>query len=123
LNYAALMQKKPRGRPPSPTSIHVLAEKCGVSERYLHYANELDRSGRDDLVTAVIRGEMKLPAAIRELRGVAGRPTRYDKLVTAWNLCSEEDQARFFVALAHAATRRATAVAGQASDDLAAETA
>jgi hypothetical protein len=98
VNYSALMQKKPRGRPPGPSSLRIRVKVLGLGERYFYYARELQRSGRDDLKKAVERGEMKLSAAIRELRGER-LPDRYDKLVMAWNRCSDEERDRFFEAL------------------------
>src|SRR5271165_372171 len=95
------MQKKPRGRPPSPTSVRALAEQAGVSERSHYYGLQLRRSGRTDLVEALLRGEMTTAAAIRELTGDR-LPDRYEKLVRAWNRCDTNEQARFVLALMRA---------------------
>jgi len=65
----------------------------------LYYSQEVARSGREDLKAAVARGEMTIAAAIRELRGTT-LPDRYDKLVLAWNRCSNDDQVRFLMVLA-----------------------
>jgi len=88
------MQKKSRGRPPSPHSIRAKAKTAGLSERSLYYAREIMRSGREDLVAATQHGEMTIGAAIRELRGTAP-PDRFNKLVSAWNRCSDDEQLRF----------------------------
>jgi hypothetical protein len=69
-----------------------------VSERSIYYARQLNRSGRADLMEAVQRGEMNLFAALRELTGTR-LPTRFEKLVLAWNRCDDADRARFIAAL------------------------
>ena len=44
---------------------------------------------------------MTVVAAIRELRGTM-LPDRYNKLVLAWNRCSDDKQVRFLLHLANA---------------------
>ncbi len=58
MNYFAYLQKKPRekkpgGRPHSPLSVRAVADAMAISERLLSYAQELQRSGREDLMAAV----------------------------------------------------------------------
>jgi hypothetical protein len=91
MNYIAYLQKKPRGRPHSPLSVRAVADAMAISERLLSYAQELRRSGREDLVAAVERGEMTVAGAVMELHGIA-LPDRYDKLVQAWNHCDEDER-------------------------------
>jgi hypothetical protein len=94
-------EKKPRGRPHSPISVRATADAMAISERLLNYARELQRSGREDLMAAVERGEMTVAGAVIELHGIA-LPDRYGKLVQAWNRCDEDERARFLTALEEA---------------------
>jgi len=106
MNYPVYLQKKPRekkpgGRPHSPLSVRAVADAMAISERLLSYAQELQRSGREDLMAAVERGEMTVAGAVLELHGIA-LPDRYGKLVQAWNHCDEDERARFLTALEEA---------------------
>ena len=106
MSYFAFLQKKPRenkprGRPHSPLSVRAVADAMAISERLLSYAQELQRSGREDLMAAVERGEMTVAGAVMELHGIA-LPDRYGKLVQAWNHCDEDERARFLTALEEA---------------------
>jgi hypothetical protein len=106
MNYIAYLQKKPRekkprGRPHSPLSVRAVADAMAISEHLLSYAQELQRSGREDLMAAVERGEKTVAGAVMELHGITP-PDRYSKLVQAWNHCDEDERARFLTALEEA---------------------
>jgi hypothetical protein len=75
-----------------------IARTSGISERSLYMAVRLKRLGRPDLEQAVERGEMKL---YRALQLAEGREplTAFDKLITTWNRCTDEDRFRFLVAI------------------------
>jgi hypothetical protein len=75
-------------------TVREMAKAAGISERALYLARRLRRSGRTDLIAAVERDELKLYEAVRIADG-RPKPTRFDKLVTVWLLCSDEDRARF----------------------------
>jgi hypothetical protein len=78
-------------------TVKALAASQNISERTIYYARRLMRSGRDDLVQAVQRGEMTINAALRIIDGP--KPIdRYANLVKAWNAASDDDRARFLVA-------------------------
>jgi hypothetical protein len=73
------------------------ARERGVSERHLYMRRRLARSGRDDLLAAVQRGEMTVHKA---LQIAEGKPlTAYEKLAAAWNTCTDEDRARFLASI------------------------
>jgi hypothetical protein len=95
---APIGNDEPAMKPGCSTSKRAIAKQFATSERLLYYAAELGRSDRQDLMAAVVRGELKLTAAIRELRGTT-LPDRYGKLVQAWNRCDEDERARFLTAL------------------------
>ena len=106
MNYFARLQKQPRDKksreqPHSPLSVRAVADAMAISERLLSYAQELQSSGREDLMAAVERGEMTVAGAVMELHGIA-LPDRYGKLVQAWNRCDEDERARFLTALEEA---------------------
>jgi hypothetical protein len=106
MNFTAYLQKKPRekkprGRSHNPLSVRATADAIALSECLLYYAQELQRSGRKDLVAAVERGEMTVTGAVMKLHGVAP-PDCYGKLVQAWNRCDEDERARFLTALEEA---------------------
>ena len=82
-------------------NVRATAGAVAIAERLLYYALELQRSGREDLVAAVERGEMTVPGAVMKLHGIA-LPDRYGKLVQAWNRCDEDERARFLTALEEA---------------------
>ena len=95
-----MQEKRKRGRPRDATSIRALAEASQVSERSVYYSKQIHRSGREDLGEAIMRGDMKIAAAIRELTG-RKLPDRYGKLVLAWNRAGEDARGRFLTELAH----------------------
>ena len=101
MNYIAYLQKKLRGRSQSPLNVRATADAMAIAERLLHYAQELQRSGREDLMAAVERGEMTVAGAVMELHGIA-LPDRYGKLVQAWNHCDKDERARFIAELEEA---------------------
>jgi hypothetical protein len=77
----------------SPRPIKQLAA-AGVSERSMYTAISIRRSGRQDVIAAVERGEMSLHKASKIINATPGR-TRLDRLVTAWRLASDGDRRRF----------------------------
>lgn len=101
MSYIAHTQKKPRGQSPNPLNVRATADAVAIAERLLYYALELQRSGREDLVAAVERGEMTVPGAVMKLHGIA-LPDRYGKLVQAWNHCDNDERARFIAELEEA---------------------
>ena len=74
------------------------AADLNVSERMIYMCRRLRRSGRDDLVAACDRGEMTVHRALQIAENTP-KPTRLDKLFTAWRLCSSEDRKRFLIAI------------------------
>jgi hypothetical protein len=74
------------------------AIQIGGSERMIYYVKRVHRSGRQDLVDAVKRGEMTVHAAIRALDGPK-QVNRYATLVKAWNAASGEDRRRLLTAV------------------------
>ena len=74
------------------------AEVMNVSERSVHNARRLIRTGRTDLIAAVERSNMSLNKALM-LAGEKQPASAYQRLIRAWNACSEDEQARFFVAV------------------------
>ena len=74
------------------------AKSMNVSERSIYLARKLLRSGRQDLIDAVKKGEISTNKAISMLENKP-KPTNYDRLVKAWNACSEGEKARFLVAI------------------------
>jgi pyruvate/2-oxoglutarate dehydrogenase complex dihydrolipoamide acyltransferase (E2) component len=93
-----MQKKRKRGRPHSGTSVRAAAALMNVSERQVHLAGELLRSGRADLIEATESGKTTLAAALRELRA-ARLPDRHEKLVLAWNRCDDEERGRFLIKL------------------------
>jgi hypothetical protein len=81
------------------SSIRAIAAALNVSERMVYLADRLRRSGRTDLIEAVEHGDMTMAAAIREITGTH-LPSRYDKLVLAWNRCDDDERTRFLMNLA-----------------------
>jgi hypothetical protein len=78
-----------------------VADAMAISEHLLSYARELQRSGREDLMAAVERGEKTVAGVVMELHGITP-PDRYSKLVQAWNQCDEDEHTRFLTALEEA---------------------
>ncbi len=74
------------------------AKLMNVSERSVYMAMKVLRSGRQDLIDAIDKGEISTNKAVSMLENKA-KPTKYDRLVKAWNACSEEEKARFLVAI------------------------
>ncbi len=74
------------------------AKLMNVSERSIYMASKVLRSGRQDLIDALEKGELSINKAVSMLEN---RPklTKYDRLVKAWNICSEEEKSRFLVAV------------------------
>ena len=70
-----------------------------VSERMIYYAARVQRSGRQDLIDAIRRGEMTVHAALRIIDGP--KPIdRYAALLKAWNAASDDDRQRLLIAAA-----------------------
>ena len=69
-----------------------------ATERGIYNARRLIRTGRTDLIAAVERGNMSLNKALM-LAGEKQPASAYQRLIRAWNACSEDEQARFFVAV------------------------
>jgi hypothetical protein len=74
------------------------AKLMNVSERSVYSALKLERSGRDDLVTAVERGELSLHAALKQLEP-ARRPNTIKPLVAAWNAATVAERITFLAAI------------------------
>jgi hypothetical protein len=71
------------------------AQLMNVSERSIYKVRELQRTGRDDLCDAIMRGEMSIHAALK-----IAKPEKYDRrpdtlkaLRRAWNAATEDERA------------------------------
>ncbi len=73
------------------------AQAMNVSERCVYNARRLIRTGRTNLVAAVQRGDTSLNKAL-VLAGEKQPASAYERLIRAWNACSEDEQGRFLVA-------------------------
>jgi hypothetical protein len=87
-------------------SIRQLAAAAGVSERSMYTAIGIVRSGRQDIIAAVERGEMSLHKASKIVSCTPDR-TRLDRLVTAWRLASDHAREQFLDWVAARGERRA----------------
>ena len=74
------------------------AKLMNVSERSVYMARKVLRSGRQDLIDALDKGEISTNKAVSMLENKP-KPTKYDRLVNAWNASSEDEKARFLVAI------------------------
>lgn len=74
------------------------AKLMNVSERSVYMAMKVLRSGRQDLIDAVDKGEISTNKAVSMLENKS-KPTKYDRLAKAWGACSEEEKVRFLVAI------------------------
>ncbi len=74
------------------------AKVMNVSERGIYNARRLIRTGRTDLIAAVDRGDMSVNKAL-VLAGEKQPASAYQRLIRAWNACSEDVQVRFLVAV------------------------
>ncbi len=72
------------------------AKVAGVSERRLYMSRAVVRSGRQDLVAALERGEMKTGTAYRLARGQP-KETRLDRLKKAWRLATPTEREQFIM--------------------------
>ena len=72
------------------------AKLMNVSERNVYNARRLIRTGRADLIAAVKRGDMSTNKALT-LAGEKQPASAYQRLIRAWNACSEDEQGRFLV--------------------------
>lgn len=66
-----------------------------VSERMVYMARKVARL-RPDLRPEIMAGRMSVNEAHR-LAANRTKPTSWDRLVSAWNSASEDDQGRFLV--------------------------
>ncbi len=73
------------------------AKALNVSERGIYDAKRLIRTGRTDLVAAVERGDMSLNKALLITKEKKQPASAYQRLILAWNACSEDEQGRFLV--------------------------
>ena len=78
-------------------TVKQVAEHMKISERSIYYARRLNRTGRTDLIAAVERGDMSVNKALT-LAGEKQPASAYQRLIRAWNACSEDEQGRFLVA-------------------------
>lgn len=78
-------------------SVKQLATLMNVSERAIYMARKVGRL-RPDLIAEIDAGKMSVNEAHRIATGKA-KPTSWDRLVTAWNNASEDDQARLALAI------------------------
>ena len=76
------------------TTVKQAAVLMNVSERSIYSARRLFKSGRDDLIAAVERGDMSINKALSIAYG-QHRTSRYKRLVRAWNACDEDERQRF----------------------------
>ncbi len=79
-------------------SVAEAAKLMNVSERSVYMARKVQRSGRQDLIDAIEKGEISVNKAVSMLENKP-KPTKYDRLVKAWGACSEEEKARFLVVI------------------------
>jgi hypothetical protein len=78
------------------------AQLMNVSERLVYMAIALRRSGRQDLIESVERGELSINAALKIANGKPSanlQKDTYAALVRAWNRATEDEQGRFLVAV------------------------
>jgi hypothetical protein len=95
--------KRKRGRPKAEgITVAQVAKAAHVSERMIYYARRLARSGQDDLVRRVENGELKMKAALREAGLIPPPASRLNKLVSAWNRCSDTERQIFLDMLSEA---------------------
>ncbi len=73
------------------------AKALNVSERCIYNARRLIRTGRTDLIAAVERGDMSLNKALVLTKEKKQPASAYQRLIRAWNACSEDEQGRFLV--------------------------
>ena len=79
-------------------TVPVAAKLMNVSERLIYMAMKVQRSGRQDLIYGIEKGEISVNKAVSMLEN-RPKPTSYDRLVKAWGACSEEEKARFLVVI------------------------
>lgn len=80
-------------------SVRQAAELMNVSERSIYTATRILRSGRQDLIEKIERGEMSLHAATRIFDGNDKQPDRFAALCRAWNKASEAERLLFLKSL------------------------
>ena len=76
-------------------AVREAAKLMKVSKRLVYYAGKLRRSGRQDLIEAVERGDMTLHKALKMLDA---KETRYDGLaglMRAWKRATDEEESTF----------------------------
>jgi hypothetical protein len=78
----------------SRLTVEQAAQHMNVSERMVYLARKLLRSGRDDLVAAVERGDLSLNAAISKL-AERPKPDGYAALCRAWQKATHQERCRF----------------------------
>jgi hypothetical protein len=92
----------------------IVAKSMGVSERSLYYTKRVHRSGRQNLIDAIVRGEMTTHAALRIIE--PKQVDRYAALVKAWNAASGEDRRRLLTAVSLTVNYERDALPGTSQD-------
>ena len=75
-------------------SVREAARLMNVSERLVYDCRRLERTGRQDLVDAVVRGEMSVTAALIAAGARQRRSPTWARLVAAWNAAADEERQR-----------------------------
>jgi len=65
-----------------------------VSERTVYDARKLERTGRQDLVDACMRGEMSINAALIAAGARQRQSPTWARLIAAWNAATSEERER-----------------------------
>jgi hypothetical protein len=93
-------------------AVREAAKLMNVSERLVYYAGKLRRSGRQDLIEVVERGEMSLHKALKMLNGKEPRYNGLAGLLRAWKRATDEEKTTFLTEITGAASSAQAAQKG-----------
>ena len=77
-------------------TVEDVAKRAGVSVRLMYQALALQRSGCEDLLQEVRDGRLTLNAAMLQA-GLIRQRSKFDRLVTAWNACSDAERTQLLI--------------------------